>query len=107
MAKGRLDRPMPVCPAAGAVCPATERRAGKAPLPPEGVGGPAGVDRRDTPLESGGKVARLLIARHKSKGIKGLRKVPGGKGTLPPGKVANCQDGSRPRGNRRSPPERQ
>ena len=89
MAKGRLDRPLPVCPAAGAIRPATERRAGKAPLPPEGVGGPPGVDRCDTPLETGGKEARLLIARHKSKRSKGLRKVPEGKVTLPPGKVAN------------------
>ena len=47
------------------------------------------MDGGDTPLESGGKVARLLIARHKSKGIKGLRKVRVDKGTLPPGKVAN------------------
>jgi hypothetical protein len=89
MAKGRLVRPLPVCPAAEEVRPATERRAGKAPLPPEGVGDPPGVDQCDTPLETGGKVARLLIARHKSKGIKGLRKVRGAKGTLPPGKVAN------------------
>src|SRR5262249_15842577 len=49
---------------------------GKPRCPPEAVGGPPGVDGCDTPRETGGKVARLLIARHKSKGIKGLRKVP-------------------------------
>ena len=58
-------------------------------MPRAGAGGPPGVDRCDTPRETGGKVARLLLARHKAKGIKGLRKVRGGKVTLPPGKVAN------------------
>ena len=89
MAKGRLVRHLLACPAAEAVRRATERRAVKAPLPPKGYPTPGALAGATAPLETGGKVARLLAARHKSKGIKELRKVPEGKVTLPPGDVAN------------------
>ena len=59
------------------------------PLCARGATRPPGRWLVRRPLESGGKVARFLIARHKCKGIKGLRKVGRAKVTLPPGKVAN------------------
>ena len=65
-----------------------ESRVGKAPLA-RGGSRPPGRWLVRRPLESGGKVARFLMARHKCKGIKRLRNVGRGKVTLPPGKVAN------------------